>query len=320
MLPLGIEEIKPIKITNEGVYFIGKEFRKQIDKKKLSPSMINAINQSPGEWALSTFVEPLVRIEEPIYFARGHWFHSTMEEHFANPNRSINTLKEDFKNVTLGEPFFSQPPKDNPKQYLELSKDIENKKWMTDCINGFIKLNEMENLEDKKIAHIYDKGQTKDGIEFFATANFEGVTNSVLGFVDCIFEEEGGFGIVDWKTGKYHKGDEGYQLQQTLYAMMLESSGFTVSKASLMFPIGLPNKPVVEKIDILNEKVRQEVMDNVKKADNELEKAKNNNYFFPFRRFKWNSWETFLTGNGTAYKPQIHEDKLFQLVDTSEII
>lgn len=320
MLPLDIQEIKPIKVTNEGVYFIGEEFKKQIDKKKLSPSMINAINQSPGEWALSAFVEPLVRIEEPIYFARGHWFHSIMEEHFKNPNRSIETLKEDFRNVTIGKPAFSDLPKDDEKKYLKMSKDIENKKWMTDCINGYIKLNETEDLESKKVAFIYDKGQRKDGIEFFASATFDGVTNSVLGFVDCIFEDTGGFEIVDWKTGKYHAGSPDYELQQTLYAMMLEASGFTVSKASLVFPVGTPNNPVIEKIDVLNEEVRNRVMEGMKKADAELEKAKANGYFFPFRRYRWNNWETFLTGNGTAYKPNILEDKFFAMADTSEII
>ena len=193
MLPLDIQEIKPIKVTNEGVYFIGEEFKKQIDKKKLSPSMINAINQSPGEWALSAFVEPLVRIEEPIYFARGHWFHSIMEEHFKNPNRSIETLKEDFRNVTIGKPAFSDLPKDDEKKYLKMSKDIENKKWMTDCINGYIKLNETEDLESKKVAFIYDKGQRKDGI-------------MLLLVVDCNSTRTKGADMVDLTEIMYNYG------------------------------------------------------------------------------------------------------------------
>lgn len=316
MLPLGIEKPKLIKVTNEGVYILNEDLKDKINKKKLSPSFINAYHKSPGEAVLSNFIEPDLRTEEPIYFARGHWFHSTMEEHFQNPERSLKTLKEDFRNVTKGEPKYSKSPKEEEKnQYRELAQDNSNKEWITQCLIGYNKIAKKENFYDKKVATLYNMGSQKSGVEFFAQTKFSGTSNACLGFVDCIFEDEGGLRIIDWKTGKYHKGDEEYELQQTLYALMLENAGFKVSSAALVFPIGDGNgNPVLEEINIKDPEVQKKVMERLVSVDEEFEKNKEE-WFFPFRKHKWNSWESFLTGNGTAYKPKIDEDAFYQIAE-----
>lgn len=319
MLPFEIEEQKKIKVTNEGVYILDDELKAEINKKKLSPSFVNSYDKSPGECILSSFIEPLVRTEEPIYFARGHWFHSIMEEHFMNPERNLKTLKEDFQNMTKGQPKFAKGPNDK-NEYLNLARDTSNKEWMIECLQGFTKLAKREDFYKKRVATLYSQGRQKPGIEFFVQTKFDNIQNNCLGFVDCILEDEGGLKIVDWKTGKYHAGSPDYEFQQTLYAMMLENIDLTVQSAELAFPIGDGNgNPVVEKINIKDEKVREEVMNKLKKVDSDFEKHKKD-YFFPFIKHQWNNWESFLTGNGRAPKPNINEDQFYKLANLEEII
>ena len=309
-----IDEIKKIRVTNEGVYVLDEDLKKQINKKKLSASAINSFYDSPGEWVLSTFIEPELRLEEPIYFARGHWFHSIMEEHFSRELTNIKNLKEDFTNVTKGTPKYTDVPKDGTK-YIDLVREQDNRDWIQSCLKGFMKLAKDTDFYDKKVATLYNKGESKKAVEYFFMSKFDGVKLPVLGFVDCIFEDKGGLRIIDWKTGKYWKGDEGYEFQQTLYAMALEKQGLKVSSAALVFPIGTDSGPVIEEINVNKPEVIEKVMKKMKAVDKELDECKNNDYFFPFRRFRWNSWETFLTGNGNARKPQIDEGRFFALAE-----
>lgn len=315
MLPFEIEQKKLVKITNDGVIILDDDIKKQINRKQLSPSMINAFNTSPGEWVLGSFIEPLVALEEPIHFARGHWYHSVMEEFFRQEERTPEALKQALTKVT----------KEN-EDYMKLMKDPDNKAWMLRCLQGFSELISRNDngLLNNNVAKLFYQGNSKDGLEFFVRENLEGINHSCLGFVDCILEEEGGLKIVDWKTGKFHAGDPGYELQQTLYSMLLEKAGLTVNSACLVFPIGNqsnPSKwaPVVEDIDIHNPDVRDKVMKTVESVDRELAEIKENGYFFPFRKHRWNNWESFLTGNGSAWPPKIDKEKFYSMADLSEI-
>lgn len=317
MAQLDFGQDKKIKVTQDGVYLLDEEIKKQVNRKKLSASLINSINQSPGEWLLSSFIEPLVSDKEPIYFARGHWFHSVMEEHFQNPDHSPKTLKEDFIRATKKQPKFAKEPKkdEDLNQYMDLMKDNDSKIWMKDCLKNYTKLAAKSGLYENKVATLFSKGQQVNGVEFFAINTLPDIENPCLGFVDCLFETPEGLRIIDWKTGKFHKGDAGYELQQTFYTILLEKEGFKVGSAALFFPVS----EVVEEIDIHNKDVRDRVMNEVKKADKTFTKCKEEN-FYPFKKHKWNSWQSFLTGVGTAKKPDINEEQFYFYADLSELM
>lgn len=317
MAKLDFGQDKKIKVTQDGVYLLDEDIKKQINRKRLSASLINAINQSPGEWLLSSFIEPLVSDKEPIYFARGHWFHSVMEEHFQNPDHSPETLKEDFIRATKKQPKFAKEPKkdEDLNQYMDLMKDKESKAWMKGCLKGYIDLAKKNGFYDKKVAQLFSKGQQTNGVEFFAINSLPDIENSCLGFIDCLFETPDGLRIIDWKTGKFHKGDAGYELQQTFYTILLEKEGFKVGSAALVFPVS----NVIEEINVHDPDVRDRVMNEVRMADKTLSKCKKEN-FYPFKKHKWNSWQSFLTGVGTARKPDINEELFYHYADLSELI
>lgn len=305
MLPI-IQEEKLIKVTKDGVYILSDDIKSKINKKKLSPSMIKSFKDSPAEWVLDSMINPLVQLEEPIYFARGNWFHSIMEHFYANEDRSMESLKESFREVTRGD-----------EKYTDLARTDDNREWILNCMKGYKALCDEFGINEKKVANVYHQGQNKKGLELFVSGSINNA--ACLGFVDCIFEEEGGLKIVDWKTGKYYKGDEGYELQQTIYSILLEKYGFTVGSAALAFPVGTPSGPVIEEIDIHNPEVIGKVEKIVAEVDEEFTKCKEE-WFFPFRRHRWNSWETYLTGNGTARKPNIDEDRFANLADLEAIM
>ena len=108
-----------------------------------------------------------------------------------------------------------------------------------------------------------------------------------------------------------------YWRQQTLYSMLLEKEGATIESASLIFPLASP--PQFVYIDQKNSRVREQVLNDVIQVDKEMTEAVEKDYFFPFKRGKYNGWSSWLGGLGSARKPDVIEPKFFALADLSEI-
>ena len=51
-----------------------------------------------------------------------------------------------------------------------------------------------------------------------------------------------------------------------------------------------------------------------------MTEAVENNYFFPFKKGKYNKWSSWLGGLGSAKRPNIIEGKFMNIADLSEIM
>ena len=304
--------IKKIKIANNGVYILDEEVKKKIASKKLSPSMISSWLSSPGDWIMDSFFMQELQIEETPHLRRGTWFHSIMEDFFAKPQaqRTIDELKKSVKDVSI-------------KDYPDMMENDDHKEWLKNAIKGYGKT-WLKNAPEEKIATLFSKGQQKQGLEYFATGKIGNAKRGCLGFVDRILEGDKGLIVQDWKTGKNISNFDptkkisetnsfDYWRQQMFYTILLEQEGAIVEKASLIFPCSEPPQEIV--VDIKMPAVRQQVIKDCETVDKELDDAINNNYFFPFKKGKYNSWASYLCGLGNAYPPKIHQDKLLQIAE-----
>lgn len=301
-------------VENGSIKILSNDYKNTINKMKLSPSFVNAWLASPGDWAMGKLVVPEIQTEEPIYFARGTWFHKIMEEYYKllPIERTFESLKQTCLRVTREDPLYSK-----------LIEEKENKDWMNNAIKGFWKT-WGEEFKNDRIAKIFLMGQQRDGLELFVSGKIGNSSRQSLGFIDRLVESEGGLKVQDWKTGKHIAEYDPnkpistynpfeYNRQQILYTMLLEQQGLKVKSASLIFPCSEPPREVM--VDINSQKNRAQVIKDVEQVDKELTECINNDYTFPFKSGRWNSWATFLCGMGNSRKPDnIREDKLMKIV------
>lgn len=311
MLPL---ITKKIRVYKDRVQFLDPELRDKVDKINLSPSFVDSFISSPADSILDKLVLPDVQIKEPIYFARGTWFHSIMEDYFDNEkhNRNPVKLRESLDKVSKGNP-----------EYKELLKDSDNKDWIVNCCKGLLKIDKQYKLSDKEVAKVYYLGESRKGLELFVKGDLPDVSRPVLGYVDCVFVGDNGFEICDWKTGKYREFDPkkywgdfnsfSYWRQQILYTVLLELAGFQISTAYLVYPVGSP--ATLAKIPVNDMNFREAAIKDVKKADSLLTECIENDYSFPFYKYAWNNWGSYLVGMGNAAKPMIDEDKFLAMTE-----
>lgn len=305
--------LKKIKIKDNGVYVIDAEIQRELDKQKLSPSMISGWLASPGDWVINKFIAPLVQEQNPIYQIRGNWFHSIMEEFFKRPQdeRTLENLKETTKVVSQRE------------EYKDLLKDKENKEWINRALRVY-RDNWLENAKKEKIAQIFYQGKKQEGLELFINGKIGKTTRMCLGFIDRLVEGETGLIVQDWKTGKTisdfnpkkkisDSNPFDYWRQQIFYTLLLEQNNIVVESASLIFPCTEP--PTIIEIDQSNQKYRQQVVDDCEQVDTELTQAIESGYFFPFKAGKYNGWAKYFCGLGSAFKPTFDEGKLMEIVE-----
>ena len=308
---------KKIKVTKDGIYLLDPEYRKKFNKLTLSPSNINAWLASPADFILDKFILDEVSEREAPHFIRGKWFHSTMEEFYKVPpeDRNLKTLFKTAKKVTSME------------DYYEFSKDIENQEWYKRALNGYVNLM-LKDSPKEKVASLPILGSNQEGLELRIMGKIADTKRNCFGYIDKIIEGETGLIIQDWKTGaSIHDYNPNlkisdsnpfdYWRQQTLYSMLLEKEGATIENTSLIFPLASP--PQFVYIDQKNSRVREQVLNDVIQVDKEMTEAVEKDYFFPFKRGKYNGWSSWLGGLGSARKPDVIEPKFFALADLSEI-
>lgn len=305
---------KRIKLIDyNAIQILDDNLKHKIKNKGLSPSTVNKINSSIGDWIMSTFIEPDISKSDNILLDRGKWFHSIMEYYFSNYNeneRNEIALKESIKKVSL-------------EQYPYLLKNEENKEWLKTIFSHFNK-EWLEKTKKDKIACIYMNGQQQKGIELFVNGNIGNCKRIVNGFIDKLIEGENGLIIQDWKTGKHienynpnkkisNENRFDYWLQQTCYAILLEQKGMVIESAELWFPE--PETPTIITVDCNNNKIRDMVIEHFENAEKELNNCINNDFTFPFHKGKYNGWATLLCGMGNEYKPNIYQEKLEEILE-----
>lgn len=302
--------IKKINIQDNGVYILDENIKKEIKKKKLSASLIDSWLKSPADWVLNTYIYPLVSDKKETALYRGSMFHKVMEEFFAlEPSeRTEKRLKQLTRQVYESEEFADQIK----------GTEKEDRKWIQSTVLSYLRMN--YDYQNEQIARIYLNGEEKSGIELFVSGKIGESERQVLGFIDKILDGPNGFIVQDWKSGaKVNNYDPtkaisesnpfDYWRQQTLYSMLLEKRGFKVDKASLIFP----RAETEVFVDIHSDKVKAQVIKDVEQVDKELEYAINNNFFFPFKKGKYNKWAKYCLGWGNTWPLEINHEKFREM-------
>ena len=310
---LGIETPKKVKIEDGHVIVLDKSIQKKIQSLRLSPSTVDAILSSPGDWIMGKFIEQDCIDTYTDALLRGSWFHAIMENFFAKPaeTRDYEELKKSIKEVS------------DQDDYKILLEREDNKDWLRKAIGNYKKV-WLPNAKNEKIANIFIMGKNQKGIELFVQGKIGNTNHNTLGFIDKIIEGETGLIILDWKTGaEIHNFDPtkkpsadnpfGYWRQQTAYAMLLEQYGLKVESTGLIFP--MPDIPQIVDVPFNDPKVRQMVIDDFEKADKIVDECIENGFKFPFIKGKWNGWASYCCGIGNARHPKVNEAKFDELVD-----
>lgn len=303
---------KKIRIENNGVRVLDPEIRKSINKKTLSPSLIGSFLSSPGDWVMNSFIMNEVQIRETPHLRRGNWFHSIMEDFFALPQkeRTYDNLKVSIQKVSKND-------------YPDMLAEEENKDWLRHTISNY-KSAWLDNAKNEKVAKVFINGQSLSGLELPISGKLADTKKNCFGFIDRLLEGESGLIVQDWKTGKSISDFDptkpigpnnsfDYWRQQILYTLLLEQKGMIVESASLSFPCAEP--PTIVNVDIKNQEAREQVIKDIIQVDNEIAECIENDYFFPFKKGKYNSWASYLCGLGSARAPEIFSDKLQQIME-----
>lgn len=303
-----------VKVDQGSVTVLDSKIKSQILGKKLSPSLINSILSSPGDWLMNTYIMPLC-IEDYIpHLERGKWFHTTMEKFYLLPpeKRTESYLKEVANTVSVND-------------YKYLLKDKDNLEWYRLAVNQYMKY-WLPTAKDEKIARLIVSNRSKIGLEVFVEDHIGQTKRVTLGFIDKVVETDKGLVVFDYKMGAHihdfnpdkkvgESNPFDYWRQQTIYTILLERLGYKVASAHLIFPCA--EEPQVIDVDCHRADVREMVIEDCVKADTILSECIQNNFTFPFCKGKFNGWASMLCGIGSARFPQVNYDKLESLVQRS---
>lgn len=305
---------KLVKVTKEGIVILDDNLRAQVKKKNLSASMVSSFFECPADWLMNSFILPKIDHEEPIYFARGHIFHETMEEFFKLP-------KEDRSPKILSQLAMTVIKRD----YAAYMNDLETMNWVKDALQGYLETGfEYKNVDVAEIVKSKSKGPEL-GLEIFVRGKLGDTTRDVVGFVDRVDRlPDGTLRVVDYKSGKKiypfnpeaaigQNNDFGYWRQQLAYSMLLEQDGHKVGGAVLEFPVA---RGQVE-VDVFNENLREQVKKDFEATDRALNKCLEEN-LFPFYGHMFCKWCGMLSTDFTPSrygKLNINWEELNELVE-----
>lgn len=306
-------EQKKIRVKDNKLYILDKELKKKIDNIKLSPSMIDSFLKSPADYVMDKFIAPSIQKSNPIYLDRGSCFHEIMEHFYSSlkeTERNSKALKEIAKKVIID-------------KYNTIYEDEESREWINNALKCYWEL-WGKDAKDEKLAQIFLLGKTWNGTEVFVTGKIGECKRQTVAFIDKLVEGSKGLKIYDYKTNKavteYDSSKKisennpfDYSRQQIAYTLLLEKYGIMVEEASLLFPVADPPQKV--DIEIFSEEQRKQVIKDFEEVDKALSECIENGYVFPFKKGKYNKWASYLCGLGNAFKPDIYEDKLFEILE-----
>lgn len=267
-----------IKMTQHGIEIISEEVSERLAKKKISPSLITSLGQCPAQWLANSFVLPNLIEEEPDNAARrGSLFHKVMENFFElAPEQRTKQRMKGIVNKTFLE-----------EEFIDLAQNKDVIVWLRAAVNGYYNMKADVAPEDVVIAELEMDGKTRSGLEVFVTGKIGNASRNTLGFVDRVVvdpEDENKVIVEDWKSGAKAKhwnpktkSTEGLaeQRQQIIYAILLEQQNIEVSSARLIYPVA---REIVT-VDLSDQKLRQQIIEDVENADSQLDLHIQNNLF-----------------------------------------
>lgn len=274
-----------VQITSEGIKVINEKLANDLEKKKISASMITGLKSCPARWLMNSFVVPEIIIQEPDNAARrGSMFHQVMENFFSLPQgeRTEQAMRDTVKEVLLSD------------KYKDFAGNKDAVAWLRSAVNGYYNMSADTDPKDVVIAELETAKGSSKGLEVFVIGKIGDTKRQTLGFIDRCQElvKDKGTGyskevvVEDWKTGKVKrynpksraKNPEGIdeQRQQIIYSILLESEyGVKVSAARLIYPI---SKEVVD-VDLSDTKLRERVIKDVEETDKQLDNHIERNLF-----------------------------------------
>lgn len=314
------KEIKKlVRIHRDGVEIIDDELFKKVSKGKLSASMANSLLACPADWFLDKYILRDLEHDEQPALERGTLFHEIMELFFRVPADMRNP--EVIGAITMSVIETSFP---------HLLSNEDTIAWVKSAVLNYLSMG--FDFKNEIIPNITWKGRPQTGLELFVNGDLGGATSrEIVGFVDKIVETEVDgktiTTIEDWKTGRNVQSFDpnkpisqnnsfDYWRQQTLYAMLMEEQGFEIDNARLIFPVA---KKIVD-IDFKREDIRKQVIDDMVKVDERLDRCLEKN-FFPFTPAQWCTWCHLLYAGkkkGRARYPQVNQNQLNQIVEFVE--
>lgn len=241
--------MEPLMSMDEtGVHLLDDRLMNKLERKKLSPSLINAlVDKCHASWLAQSFVLPEY-IEEPEDNprTRGQVFHSVMERFFGyDPVERTKSGIRRAVQETLEEDNYA------------FAREGEPYEWLTRTVNGYWKLvktnAEIENAPHEVVlAEVELEGRKRSGLELFVTAHLGDAERDTLGFIDrLVMAEDGSVIVQDWKTGakikRYTGGPKSQGVdekrQQFIYGLLLRELGFEVHTVQLIFPAAFSQPP-----------------------------------------------------------------------------
>lgn len=259
---------KLLSLDDSGVHVISSEISEKLEKKKISPSMITALEGCAAGWVVNSFVLDQIVPQQPDNPAiRGNVFHKVMENFFYYPQeeRTTSLIKKIVKEVLLME------------EYSAVKESEDGIAWLKAAINGYYNMG--GNPKSVKIAEIPNRGKLEPGLEYFVIGKFPGAERKVLGLIDQLIvdptRDDGSVVIQDWKSGASAKqwkpttkSDMGLaeQRQQFIYAEILKSMGIKVSGARLIYPVAQE----IVNVDLSSEVLRDRVYKDIEETDKKL--------------------------------------------------
>lgn len=254
-------------LSGQGVHPLTDEIKAKLAKKKISPSLVTGLEECPAKWFSNSFIiRDIIEQEPDSPGRRGNMFHKVMEDFFALPaeERTLDAIRK-IVEETLVHPDFA-----------DLGQIPEAVTWLKEAVNGYYRME--GNPQGTEIAQLpTDKG-LKPGLELFVSGKVGNSKRDSLGFIDRVRvdpEDPEAVIVEDWKTGKVKRWNpdtdskEGFAelRQQIIYTEILEGQGIKVSGARLMFPVG---QEIVD-VPIHEQKLREQVRDDVEEADEKLD-------------------------------------------------
>lgn len=176
---------KLVKLNKDGVSILDDSVSSNLEKKKLSASMLTGIEGCPARWLVDTYViKPHLPKEADNAMTRGSLFHKVMEDFFAlEPSDRTKSNLNNIVNDVLQNSEFSYF-KDNEDAIL----------WLVNAIKNYYKMGAKP--ENVKVADI--KG--KKGLEVFVKGKIGETSRDILGYIDRVIETPSGqLFVEDWK-------------------------------------------------------------------------------------------------------------------------
>lgn len=235
-------------LSAQGLSLADSSLMDKVTLLRVSNSTIDGIMNCPARFIAEKYCIPSDEVKEPDSATiMGTAFHKVMELYFTLPpaQRTVSAYVKAYADMLA----CAQKEEDIALFAQDSAHGRAARSTVRSWINAYVSSG-MEDVSsiiipDMPVVSSHGQEYTKKGLEYFVQGSLGSASRDTLGFIDRLSVDSttGHYVIADWKTGKHVKEynpkdkypDFSYTRQQILYAMLLESQGYTVDSARLLF-------------------------------------------------------------------------------------